>query len=261
MNLMNQLSPVLLAAILLLPIATAETGSWTLAVLDEFGKPVGPDGLEPATNFTVQVGVPTTTADGARYLLITSSKTNATAPLYRKNLGFFGSTYNGTHLINVTLNLKTFEQDLNPNGDYLHIWIERTGGSIEAEAPNVIIKANFAQLLQQQQTLFFGYMQQVQRDFTNQIFYLNQGVQQLTNYVIVLALLVVFVGLFSARDILRKSGKAAKQSEASRSAFDAWLKAYVAERLEADAGSRAQQTVDKEAEKQETAKKGKKNGS
>lgn len=246
MKQLSALIPVLLALVLLLPSATAATGSWTITVLDDFKEPVV-SGLDPDTNFTIQIGVPTTiTTDGARYLIITSSDTNASAPLYRKNLGFFGSSYNGTHLINITLSLKTFRADLNANGDFLRIWIERTGGSIEVEADNIIVKANFAQLLEEQRNLFFSYMQQVQRDFTNQIFFLDQRVQQLQNYVIALALIVVFVGLFSARDIIRKNTKAAKAADASRSAFDAWLKAYVEERL--SAGDKAQIAVDEQAE-------------
>src|SRR5437867_6400251 len=234
---MNRLTvvPLAILAVLLIPLAfpaaSAYTGAWTIKLIDNFGQPVGADGLDGGSNVTIQVRIGEVSTDGARYLIITTSKTNASSPMYRRNLGFFTATYNGTPQINMTLSLKTFATDINPAGDYMHIWVERTGGTIEADAGNVVIKADIQRLLDQQNAFFFGYIQQIQRDYTNQIWTLEQDIRQLTNYVIALACLVVFVGLFSARDIIRKSTKAAKAAEANRSATDAWLKLYIQERF------------------------------
>jgi hypothetical protein len=236
---------VLLAS-LAFPTATAYTGSWSITVMDGFGQPVAPDGLDGGANFTVQVKIGEVLTDGARYLIITTSKTNASSPMYRKSLGFYTTTYNGTQLINTTLSLKTFFSDINPTGDYMHIWVERVGGTIEADAGNVIIKADIQRLLDQQNQFFLTYMQGIQRDFANQIFFLSREVQQLTNYVIALALLAVFIGLFSARDIIRKNTKAAKEAEKNRTMTEAWLKVYIAERF--GPIDRAQLRLDKAAE-------------
>ena len=231
----------------LFPTAVAED-AWTVTVLDQYGDLVRPEGLEPSANFTLQVGVPTTiTTSGGRYVVITTSRTNATVPLYRKSLGLFGTDYNGTHSINITLNLKSYEADLNPNGDFLHIWIERTGGSIEVEADNIIVRANFSKLLDDLRRQFFAYLQQSETDTKNELWYMKQAIQQYQKYVLALAALLVFVALFSARDIIRKNQKSHKQAEASRSAFDAWLKAYVTERF--SMADKAQESVDKTMEK------------
>jgi len=128
--------PVLLALLLLVPVASAAyTGPWGITLRDNLGKPNDTSqGLDGGANFTIQIWVGSTSVGSARYLVIPSSATNASVPLMRRPLGYFDANYNSTRLINVSVSLSSYSSVINPHGDYLHIWVERLGGALEAAA-------------------------------------------------------------------------------------------------------------------------------
>src|SRR5437773_8509199 len=62
--------PVLLALLLLVPVASAAyTGPWGITLRDNLGKPIDTSqGLDGGANFTIQIWVGSTSVGSARYL-------------------------------------------------------------------------------------------------------------------------------------------------------------------------------------------------